>query len=148
MKNLKSITFEMSLKPFRSTKQEDIESVCFSLFDSWRALTKHADRICILLWVADGSEILEYTGRDEDEIEWGRYIGGANPRQGWDKVNDPQGLGLHTRWYYYTENPPVITNKILRQIISTLKKIGKEVTGKPVLVGETFDPGPEFAKSD
>ena len=148
MKPLKSVTLEMSLKPFRSTGQKEIEAVCFSLFDAWRPLVRHADRVCVMLWTADGSEILDYTGRDEDEIEWCRYIGGANPLTDWDKENDPRGEGLHTRWYYYTDNPPVFQNKTLRRIIATLKRVGTEVTGKPVLVGETFDPGPEFAKSD
>ncbi|MDR3739320.1 MAG: hypothetical protein P4L40_09905, partial [Terracidiphilus sp.] len=32
-------------------------------------------------------------------------------------------------------------------IVKTLKQVGHEMTGKPIAVGATFDPGPEFANS-
>jgi hypothetical protein len=36
----------------------------------------------------------------------------------------------------------------LKRIIAALKQQGKRVTGFNIMVGETFDPGPEFARSD
>ena len=105
----KNITLEMSLKPFKKVDDDYIREVCVNLFDQWKPLIKHADVISILFWTADGSEILEYDGNLDRELEWCRYIGGANPRQDWDKSIDPEGLGLHTTNYLYTENPPVIT---------------------------------------
>lgn len=145
----KNITLEMSLKPFKKVDDDYIREVCVNLFDQWKPLIKHADVISILFWTADGSEILEYDGNLDRELEWCRYIGGANPRQDWDKSIDPEGLGLHTTNYLYTENPPVITYEILKKIISIVKNTGKEIfKGKTIRVGETFDPGPEFAKSD
>src|SRR5690606_34221315 len=45
-------------------------------------------------------------------------------------------------------DPPEFTYEDLKFIVQTLKRIGKESTGKVVRVGATFDPGPEFAKSD
>ena len=45
------------------------------------------------------------------------------------------------------ENPPSYSYGDLKFIIHTLKEAGLKITGKPILVGATFDPGPEFAKS-
>jgi hypothetical protein len=145
----KNITLEMSLKPFKRVDDEYIRQVCIKVFEQWKPLVKDADVVSIMFWTADGSEILEYKGDMTEEIEWCRYIGGANPREGWNKDKDPDGLGLHTRNYLYIENPPIITYGILKKIISIVKETGKEILGDKIIhVGETFDPGPEFAKSD
>ena len=148
MKNLKNVTLEMSLKPFKSTEQDYVEAVCRQLFDQWQKLVKHADMVSILLWSSDGSEILEYKNNLDEEMEWAKYIGGANPRAEWDKERDPEGKGLHTTYCLYMDNPPVLTYRTLKRIIDTINKVGHEATGKIVRVGATFDPGPEFAKSD
>jgi len=39
-----------------------IEATARELFRQWDALTRHADMISVLLWTADGSEILDYRG--------------------------------------------------------------------------------------
>ncbi len=148
MENLKRVCFELSLKPFKSIEPEYVESVCRKMFTQWKELAIHADTIAVMMWTSDGSELLDYKGDLEEIFEWDRFIGGANPRQTWDKEADPECRGLHSRNYDYTENPPVMRYKDLKNIISTLKRVGKEVTGKEVIVGETFDPGPEFALSD
>ena len=54
---------------------------------------------------------------------------------------------LNGGYYLYIKNPPVYTYRILKQLVSILRRTGEEMTGKPVRVGETFDPGPEFADS-
>lgn len=148
MKPLKKITLEMSLKPFFSNKTEDIGSVCMTVFEQWRALLRHADEVSVMLWPADGSEILDYSGNLLDEMEWAKYIGGANPRMEWDQSVDPERRGLHARYYLYRENPAVFTYQDLKNIVSVIKETGFQMTGKHIRVGETFDPGPEFAKSD
>lgn len=148
MKNLKRLCLEVSLKPFKSTAQDYIDDVCYKIFNQWKKLCDEADSIALMLWTADGSEILEYNSNMNDKFEWARFIGGANRRTSWDEKNDPKGRGLHTTHYDYMENPPVMHYSDLKNIISSLKRIGKEVTGKEILVGETFDPGPEFALSD
>ncbi|MDF2925207.1 MAG: hypothetical protein K0R57_4121 [Paenibacillaceae bacterium] len=148
MKTLKNITLEMSLKPFKSMEPAFIEQVCREMFAQWQSLLKHADLVSVMLWTSDGSEILEYKGDADEEVEWAKYIGGANPRSEWNRKNDPEAKGLHTRYYLYMDHPPVLTYRILREIVDTIKRIGTELTGKPVRVGATFDPGPEFAKSD
>jgi len=141
------VCLEMSLKPFKSMEQSYIEKVCTELFDQWRELLLKASGCSVLLWTADGSEILDYSGDLEGEIEWARYLGIANPPVKPHSF-DPHRIGLHSTPRYYMDNPPVITYSDLKRIVTTLKKIGKEITGFEITVGETFDPGPEFAKSD
>ncbi len=148
MHQLKNITLEISLKPFKKIDHPYIEGVCRKVFEQWKPLLAHADMVSVMMWSADGSEILEYKGDLDESFEWAQYIGGANPREDWDKKRDPEGIGLHTTYYNYIENPPVITYGIQKLINETIKRIGFEITGKPVRVGATFDPGPEFAKSE
>lgn len=148
MKNLKMITLELTLKAFRTHEQKYIEEVCRDLFTKWFVLVKHADTVGIMLWVADGSEILEYKGDLNAPLEWAKYVGGANQRMGWNKATDPNGLGLHTRHYDYMPNPPKMTYGTLKTIIDTLRRVGTHMLGKPIYFIATFDPGPEFAKSE
>lgn len=147
MKNLKCITLEMSLKPFRSTNPFYIETVCRRAFSQWMPLLEHADAVSVLLWASDGSEILDYAGNREETFEWACHIGGANRHRPPDPDSDPQGLGLHSRSYPYMEHPPFFTYGILKDTVGILKRTGRQVTGKPIRVGATFDPGPEFAVS-
>ncbi|GBF74959.1 hypothetical protein PA598K_03332 [Paenibacillus sp. 598K] len=147
MKALKSITLEMSLKPFKQMDAVYVEEICRKMFAQWQPLARQADTVSVLLWTSDGSEILDYDGHMETELEWAKYIGGATALERWDRINDPDGIGLHTRSYLYTEQPPLLTYGLLSRIISTLKRVGAELLIKPIRVGATFDPGPEFAKS-
>ena len=137
------------MKPFHPMTQDVMTSVCEKFFRQWQPLLKDSTQISVLLWTADGSEILEYKGNMDDPIQWCSYIGGANPRRAWDKSIDPEGLGLHTRNYPYIENPPEVNYGILRQIVRVIKHVGASMfPQKTIRVGATFDPGPEFAKSD
>lgn len=145
MNKLRNVTLEMSLKPFRSIADDAIEAVCREAFRQWAPLLHHARQASVLLWTADGSEILTYQGDLDQPIEWARYIGGANPKL---KVpGDPEGKCLHSRAYLYTDDPPVIAYRDLARIVRVLKRVGAQMTGLPVRVGETFDPGCEFARS-
>lgn len=142
------VCLEMSLKPYKKTDDVFIRKVSEDLFSQWLPLLKHVEHVAVLLWTADGSEILEYRGDTEAELEWAKYIGGANPRLGWDKEQDPEGLSLHTKSYLYMEHPPEMRYGDLKRIVAALKAAGRKILGKEIQVGETFDPGPEFAKSD
>ncbi len=144
--HIKNVSLEMSLKPFKQTDDVFIDQIIHKLFEQWHPLIKRADMTSVLLWTADGSEILDYRGDLDDEIEWARYVGGATRKINLNP-NDPDQIGLHSRPYLYMEDPPVITYALLRKIVERLKAIGTERLGKPVRVGATFDPGPEFAKS-
>lgn len=143
----KSITLEMSLKPFKQTDDAFIENVCKNVFEQWRPLIKNRERISIMLWAADGSEILDYTGDLDKPFEWCYFIGNANkPLLGED---DHPALSPHKRTQKYMDNPPEMTYAILKKIISALKAEGKkQYPNAEILIGETFDIGPEFAISD
>ena len=143
-----TVTLEMSLKPFKQTDEAYIKKVCSSLFEQWKPLIKNTDTVAVLLWSADGSELLDYRGNVEDSFEWAKWIGGANSREGDTSSIDPEGVCLHSRCYEYTDNTPIMTYKTLKMIVSELKNAGRHVLGnKRIIVGSTFDPGPEFAKS-
>ncbi|HQK76819.1 MAG TPA: hypothetical protein PKZ25_11515, partial [Candidatus Hydrogenedentes bacterium] len=142
---VRNVTLEMSLKPFRVMDENAIAAVCDEMFRQWWPLTRHAEQVSVLLWTADGSEILDYRGDLDTPLEWGRYIGIGN----WTVApgSGPPELSLHERPYLYTEDPPIITYGWLKRITAIIKNVGAEQTGRPVRVGATFDPGPEFAKS-
>lgn len=140
------VTFEMSPKPFRSMTDENIRNVCAELFRAWATQIRRVNAVAIMLWTADGSEILDYRGRMSDEIEWARYIGiGSPPKDA--PADDPGRVGLHATSRLYMDDPPHMTYATLALIVKTLKQVGHEMTGKPITVGATFDPGPEFANS-
>ncbi|MBN2450322.1 MAG: hypothetical protein JXR77_08030 [Lentisphaeria bacterium] len=142
-----NVTFELSLKPFTDTSPATREDVCTRLFRQWLALARHADGLSVLLWSADGSEILDYGGRFEDSFEWAKWQGVANPAHPYSG-SDPGNASIHQLPRLYRREPAVFTYGWLRDLVSALKRIGKTVTGRPVRVGATFDPGPEFAVSD
>ena len=147
MRRLRNVTLEMSLKPFRQTDPRTIDRVCETVFHQWIHLIDRSEMVSVLLWVADGSEILDYRGNLEEEIEWARYLGTANSRAPKNLTDDPELRGLHSRPYLYMDDPPVITYDTLRRIVGRLRAVGEASTGKQVRIGATFDPGPEFAKS-
>lgn len=141
-----NIVLEMSLKPFKKNNPAYIRKVAEEVFTQWAALLRHTDTVSVMLWTSDGSEILDYKGNLAQPLEWARYMG--NPNTNYEVGSGPANLSLHERALLYMERPPVFTYGDLKTIVRILKETGKQVTGKPVLVGETFDPGPEFAKSE
>ncbi len=148
--NVGRVCFELSLKPFKQLDDDYIESVCTELFEQWKPLIHRATGIAVMLWTSDGSEILDYSGNINDEFEWGRYIGVGNPKC---VTRVPGTIWDDDRWLHvepvlYTENPPVMHYSDLARIISAIKRVGKRLTGFDIAVGETFDPGPEFAYSE
>lgn len=148
MSDKRSCTLEMSLKPFKSTEKEYVRGVCANIFNQWRAVLKAFDTVKLLLWTGDGSELFDYTGNENDAFEWAYHIGIAN-RRGEASSYDEDKTALHTRSYKYMKNPPKMTYKILKEIVSEIKMTGKEFfPDKEILVGTTVDSGPEFAVSD
>ncbi|MBM3498259.1 MAG: hypothetical protein FJX74_06265, partial [Armatimonadetes bacterium] len=143
--DLQNVTLEVSLKPFNDPREESIRAVARRMYEQWKPLAERAETVSVRLWAADGSEILDYRGNLDDPFEWACWIGGANPRL--PHPNDPEAVGLHARCYPYTESPRRFTYGDLRQLGVILKAVGLEVTGRPIRLGATFDPGPEFAKS-
>jgi hypothetical protein len=141
------VTLEVSLKPFHDIAPDAIRKTCEEIFRSWSALTRRCGSSAVMLWSADGSEILEYRGNLEDTFDWAQYLGDANPPTP-PPANDPGRQGTHGRHWLYMENPPRMTYGTLRRIVQTLRETGERMTGKPVQIGATFDPGGEFAVSD
>ena len=142
------VCLELSLKPFGYDKSlAGIEKVCRDYYKKWAALLEYASGCSVLLWTSDGSEIFEFTGDLDRPFEWCKYIGIGN----WDRSikgdQAKKARSLHQLPIYYMENPPEMTYRDLKNIIDTLKRVGKEMTGMEIQVGETFDPGPEFAYS-
>ncbi|RAJ91101.1 hypothetical protein LX87_05318 [Larkinella arboricola] len=145
-KPFNSISLELSLKPFKKNDKAYIQQVATELFTQWHSLLRHTDTVSVMLWTSDGSEILDYKGDLKQPLEWAKYMG--NPNTQHEVGSGPKELSLHERAYLYIDNPPAFTYGDLKFIIQTLKETGKKVTGKPVVIGATFDPGPEFAKSE
>ena len=142
-----NITLELSLKSFKQTDEAYIRRVSAQIFEQWRPLLKNRRVISLLLWVGDGSEILDYAGKSDDVFEWGRFVGTANLP--YLEEGAPPETSLHERKQDYIKNAPVMTYGILKNIVSLLKKEGKRAFPEAtVRVGETFDIGPEFAISD
>ncbi|KQS34348.1 hypothetical protein ASG33_07380 [Dyadobacter sp. Leaf189] len=145
-RNFNNITLEVSLKPFKKNDKAYIREVAKEMFVQWHSLLRHTDTVSVMLWTGDGSEILDYKGVPNQPLEWAQYMGNPNTKHA---VNSgPKELSIHERAYLYLPEPPKFTYDDLKFIVQTLKEEGKKVTGKPILIGETFDPGPEFAKSD
>lgn len=143
----KDITLEMSLKPFKKTDKEYIRSICAKVFEQWRPLLKGRKTISIMLWIGDGSELLDYAGNMDDEFEWCRFVGTANLP--YLAEGEPLETSLHERKQDYMSNAPKMTYGILRDIVECLKSEGRKAyKDANIRVGETFDIGPEFAISD
>lgn len=143
----RSVTLEMSLKPFKKTDDEYVRKVCAQVFEQWYPLIKNREVVAIMLWASEGSEILDYSGDLDEEFEWACWLGNANKELATD--DDYAGLILHEKKRLYMQNPPKMTYRILKKIIATIKEEGKRVCpNATILVGETFDIGPEFALSD
>ncbi len=143
----KSITLEMSLKPFQKTDMASIRKVCARIFEDWKPLLEDREEISVMLWTADGSEILDYAGVLSDTFEWCRFIGTANlpplPE------GEAKEISLHRYKQDYRKDAPKMTYAILKNIVQTLKEEGmRRFPTAQIRVGETFDIGPEFALSD
>ncbi len=142
-----NITLEMSLKPFKQTDDAYIRRISEQVFEQWRPILKNRKSISVMLWVGDGSEILDYAGKTDDLFEWARFIGTAN--QPYLQKNEPLETALYLKKQDYMPNAPIMTYDILKKIIACLKQEGKKAFPNAVIrVGETLDIGPEFAISD
>lgn len=145
---LRNVTLELSAKPFQNDSEEMMYAVGRTLFRQWSPLTAEADTISVLLWLADGSEILEYTGDLEQTFEWGYWQGIANPLP---PPKNPTAWDKRYLNYYpvkYRPDAAPRTYAWLKRMIEVLRETGNEITGKPIRIGATFDNGPEFSVSD
>jgi len=142
-KQLDRVVLEMSFKPFRALDDASIAAVCREALQQWFPLAKLAKECGLLLWISDGSEILTWKGDLSEKFEWARYIGTCNTKfRPYNHTIDPRRLARP-----YTDNPVEFTYGDIRRIIDTFRRVGREEFGLRIVVGATFDPGPEFAES-
>ena len=144
------VELELSLKSFADTSDEGCRAVARKLFRQWMPLIRRGTSAAVMLWVADGSEILDYNGREEDDFPWCQYIGTGNPTVDERTIHDPERwLSLHVRPFPYRGPKELrkFTYGELKRVVTALKEVGREMTGADIRVVETFDPGPEFAPS-
>ena len=67
--HLKNVTLELSSKPFYNDSEAEMIRVAEIMFRQWLPLTMHADMVSVMLWNADGSEILQYSGDLQQSME-------------------------------------------------------------------------------
>ncbi len=144
-KRFRRVVLETALKPFRVLEDAAVRRVCVELFRQWMPLIRSVDEVAVLLWSADGTEILTYDGDLDREFEWAKHIGFANTQ--YPHAYERPGCRDYRKAIPYTDDPPAMTYGWLKRILAALKEVGREQTAKPVRVGATFDPGPEFADS-
>lgn len=146
---LRDLTFEISGKPFLNDSEEEMRRVARTLFRQWRRLAGRSGRISILLWIADGSEILEYTGNPADTFEWGYWQGIANPMPMPENPSPEAFRNYNFVPFRYREDAAPRTYGWLKRLIQILREVGTtECGGKPIRIGAAFDNGPEFSVSD
>lgn len=142
-RKLDRLVLEMSLKPFYSFEEGAIVAVCDAALAQWTDLLEQADSCSMLLWISDGTEIMEWKGDLDETLEWGRYIGYAS-----EEECAPLAVGHKPKGpTVYREGTTEITYRQLATIVATLKDIAKQHYGVEMSVGATFDAGPEFAPS-
>ncbi len=143
-RKLQRLTLELGLKAFKKLDDKSIEETCHRVLDNWRALIEDAQSVDLLLWIGDGDEVFNWRGRMEDQITWNDTIGFNCQKY---------GAYPHSRHYQawpprpYMQNPPKVTYNHIKTIIAALKSTCQAMYGKPLLVGETIDAGPEFVES-
>lgn len=141
---MQSLTLELSLKPFYGLDAAATRGQCRKALTQWQAAVSRAEQLSIILWVADGSEILDYSANIDDAMEWARYLGNANPHM--PVPSDPDRRSLHARNYLYRDDAELLTYRRLAEIVQAWREVAAE-QGRSLEIGATFDPGGEFAPS-
>ncbi len=141
---VKRIAVELSLKPFGRNDGRSVDECARHLITAWRPLCEAGDEVSFMLWVADGSDILEWSGDPGQRLEWARYIGFNNTGR---NVYAAGHHGPSRAAIPYVDDPAELTFGDLREIVRTLRAVGAELLERPISIGATFDPGPEFADS-
>ncbi len=150
MKNLRNVTLELSAKALHDPSPEAMERVARTMFRQWRSLTELADQVSVLLWVADGSELLDWSGTMSDTFEWACWCGCANP------FSVPENPTPRQRRNTFAFPAKVFPDaecaprpySWLRDAVATVRAAARAELGRDVRVGTILDAGPEFVHSD
>ncbi len=143
---MKNLNLEVTLKPYYGLDETGIRAACGDALRQWTSLLLRAEAVSIMFWASDGSEILDYTGDIDAEMEWARFIGNGNAHVHHTIPADPEGKSLHARAYLYRDDARPITYRRFALIIRIWREAASAL-GKPVRIGLAFDPGGEFAPS-
>lgn len=141
---VKRVAIELSLKPFGCNDGRSYDECARHVITAWRPLCEAGAEVSFMLWVADGSDILEWSGNLEQPLEWARYIGFCN------HARDAYGGSHHgpeRNAIPYVPHPAEMRFADLKAIVAALRGAGGELLQRPISIGATFDPGPEFAES-
>ncbi|MBQ7721441.1 MAG: hypothetical protein IJT64_00880 [Kiritimatiellae bacterium] len=149
METLRNLTLEISSKALHDQSPGAVERAFRTAFRQWRPLADRAKRLSVLLWTADGSELLDWSGDFTDTFEWACWCGCAN--------RPPPTGPTTTR---QRRNSQVIPKKVfpdaecaprpyawLRDVVALARAAAHDELGRDIRVGTTFDGGPEFAIS-
>jgi hypothetical protein len=140
---LRRVGFEVSVKPFKSFEPSAIRRTAEEIMRQWTALAEVASEVCVLLWTADGSELLEWAEDIDAPVSWGHSVGFSNTE--WDPYG---GHSVDSRAAVdYRDAVSPVRYKDIRTIVDEVRSAGRRAFGVPVQIGTAFDPGPEFARS-
>ena len=125
-------------------------SAARTMFRQWRALADRADQVSVMLFTADGSELLDWSGDFSDTFEWACWCGCANhcPRP----ENPTPRQRRNTHQFPAKMFPDDVAAPLpyawLRDAVAAIRAAAREVLGREIRVGTMFDNGPELAISD
>jgi hypothetical protein len=138
------VILETGLKIFTRLDDASINAQCRTVFDNWRRLIEDAETVDVLLWIGDGDEIFNFTGRLDETFKWNDTIGFNNLT-----YNAYPKSRHYETWVArpYIKKPPKVTYTDLKRIIKALRKTAREMFGITINVGATIDAGPEFVES-
>ena len=145
---LKNVTLEMSCKPFLDNGEAEMYRVGRELFTQWKPLTDQAEVISLMLWTADGSEILDYSGDPEQRFEWGYWQGCAEAMTQPEHPTELEKRSFHLYPCKYRPDAAPRSYRWLKRMIEVLRECCMEIDRKPLRLVATFDNGPEFCISD
>ena len=121
-----------------------------TMFRQWRTLADRAEQLSVLLWISDGSELLDWSGDFTDTFEWACWSGCANhlpqpenptPRQLRDTHLFPQKV--------FPESVCApLPYSWLRDTVAAIRAVARAEMGREIRIGAILDAGPEFAISD
>ena len=145
---LKNFTLELSSKPFTDDSEETMRKVAVHLFSQWADVCRTADVVSVMLWTADGSEILNYSGELSQTFEWAYWHGCANPLPPYDNPTERMRRDTHRYPKKYRDDVTPRSYAWLKRLVEVLRETGAAIVGRPIRIGATYDNGPEFAISE
>lgn len=126
-RSLDRVGLETSLKPFPSWSEADLEATATTLFDQWRDLIGAARSVAVLLWIADGSEILEWDLDLDREVTWASSVGFSNTE--YDAY--PHAVTPDNTAQPFRADVPALHYRDIRLLVATIRQVGERMLGCP-----------------